>query len=370
MKYSIDNIPIEKIKNQLKRKKIKGKEYYYLDFKLIHPLEKNKEIYVCPVSCSENELKTSFCYAQHKGFVAFVEGLCECAEKYYESKYLNHETKMTLEYLRLGYNVIFKEYDSNQLENYKESEYAKYVQGTTSIEGNTYTLRETDLTLNEGMTVSGKTKREFYEIENYGRLKKYLEKEKSKIITINLIKKIHNIILENIDNDSAGHFRKCEVGIQGTMFEPVPGILVEDEMEKLINWYRKNCKKIHPIELAALFHQKFEEIHPFIDGNGRVGRELVRLIFEENNFPPLFVNMTNREEYLKSLDFGNDKDYKKLCDFFVKSLIESHKNLIKLANDKLQNDLSTQEKYCKICSHKKECNELLKTFSKFCILST
>ncbi len=264
-----------------------------------------------------------------------------------------------MELLRLSY-IALKHYNESDRKRYEDAHFTQYVHGTTSIEGNTYTLRETDLTLNEGVTIGGKPKREFYEIENYGTLKRYLDTLKKIDIDTDFIKKIHSFILANIDDDSAGQLRKIDVGIRGTMFEPPPAIFVEENMAGLITWYKKNLKKMHPVELAAIFHQKFEEIHPFKDGNGRVGREIVRLSLRENGYPTIFIDMKKRENYLKSLDAGNTGDYEPICNFVVNNLLDVHYKLLENA----QNDLKSIKGMCKKCAVKTECSGVLKKFAE------
>ncbi|MCK5040185.1 MAG: Fic family protein [Candidatus Aenigmarchaeota archaeon] len=337
---AIKDVSIEKLKKQLVVKKIKGKEYYYSRAKINIDLGqyrviKQKESYLCPVDSCDFELERCYVAVRKKLFSEFFDFLYDFSKKTYSSEYIGEKERKLLEILRFGYNILLKEYGDSDLKRYENSVYVKYVYGTTSIEGNTYTLRETDLTLNEGLTVGGKEKREFYEIENYGKLKKYQESVKKIDINIRFIRKLHSLIMDNIDANSAGEFRRIDVGLTGTEYEPIPSLFVEEEMEKLVDWYKKNENMIHPVELASLFHQRFEEIHPFIDGNGRVGRELIRLMLEKNKYPTIFIDRTKREEYLKSLDEGNDGKHKRLVKFIVDDLLAVHDRLLNNAGKSL-----------------------------------
>ena len=351
---------IEKIKKNLNIKTVNGKKYYYLKpirFIIHTPKFKgkfSKDAYVCPTEISDENLRGKFCLARKKINFEINKFLIKTTTKYITWEYLDEPQIKQLEILRFGYIILLKEFDNSELVRYEEALYTQYVFGTTNIEGNTYTLRETELTLNEGLTVGGKEKREFYEIENYGKLKKYLDTIKSIKINEELIKKIHKIIMENIDDDAAGHFRKVNVGIRGSIFEPVPGIFVEEEINKLIIWYNKNKLKIHPVELASTFHQKFEEIHPFTDGNGRVGRELLRIILKNNGFPTIFIGPKEREEYLKALDTGNSGDLKPINNFTVNNLIKVHKNLIIKSKIELKN---SEKEICTKCENINECKK-------------
>jgi Fic family protein len=365
---SIDNNKgkyIESIKRALYIKKIKGKDYYYIRsrFSFVLPNRKvgfSKEMYVCPTSVSNCELLFHFCLARGKSLREIYKFLYDLSEKTYRSKLLSKDEKLLLEIIRVAYNMHLKGFGDSDAKRYESAVYTKYVYGTTSIEGNTYTLRETDLTLNEGMTVGGKEKREFYEIENYSRLKKALFPLSKVKIGIPLIKKIHSIIMANIDDDAAGEFRRVDVGIRGSQFTPPPSFEVDQKMNGLVHWYKKNESKLHPLELAAIFHQKFGEIHPFVDGNGRVGRELVRLILAVNGYPTIFIDRTSREEYLKAMDEGNKGNHKPLLEFFVRNLESVHKELIERAKKSL--DAKSNLANCKKCALAHKCDESIKKF--------
>ena len=336
MKRQDDLDSIENIKKKLVIKIIKGKKYYYIKAQIAvdtntYKERRNQELYVCPVSTNDEELVEKYYESKQKLIQKVAQHLHELTRKKYKSQFLSKKDLKLLEYLRFGYSVFLNQGAKSDQERYEESFYTKYVYGTTSIEGNTYSLRDTDLTLNEGVTVGGKNKREFYEIENYALLKDFLAKQKNMKLSLKTIKKIHSLILRNIDANIAGSFRKTDVGIRGSEFTPVPGILVEDELNNLITWFETNRKLIHPVEFATIFHQKFEEIHPFDDGNGRVGREILRQMLKKHGYPTIFVDSSNREEYLKCLDKGNKGNNKDLIRFVANNLLKVHNSLIQEA---------------------------------------
>lgn len=331
--YSLNFNPI---KEDLVIKYSKGNKYYYAKLNL--PFFK-KEIYLGSSKLSEKELYESY---KIKVFIEILYYFFKIEKENKFSKFINDNDFITLELLRLSYFNLLKKYDKTDLQKYEENMYTYYVYGTTTIEGNTYTLRETDITLNEKLTVSGKNAREFYEIQNYSNLKDFLSNRTPKI-TIDLIKNIHKIILSNIDDNNAGSFRKIDVGICGTKFTPPPPPLVEQELEELLEWLYSNENKIYPIELIALFHQRFEEIHPFSDGNGRVGRELVRILLTKYNFPSLFIGPENRDEYLLSLDKGNEDEGKSMVQFFISNMISSQNKLIMECKNEIEKSIDLIE---------------------------
>lgn len=357
---SLIRLPIEQIKKRLITKKVGGKEYFYIREKL-PDLKKEKkpnvkDYYVCSIECNDDELRYKFCLASTKFLFEVFSIITKLAKEKFSYNYLNDTEVELLGFLNFAYEFLLKKYSASDLERYEEENYTKYVYGTTSIEGNTYTLRETDLTLNEGITVGNKEKREFYEIENYSLLKDHLKTIKTNV-DLDFIKMIHSFVLRNIEPDSAGHFRNVDVGIRGTEYEPPPAIVVKEELKDLIKWHKKNEEKIHPVELSAIFHQKFEEIHPFKDGNGRVGREILRLMLKKSGYPTIFIDKTSREEYLKSLDAGNKKEYKQISKFISKNILDVHKGLLAEAKKEFTKitKLQNPSELCKDCIVKGDC---------------
>lgn len=182
----------------------------------------------------------------------------------------------------------------------------EYTFESNKIEGNTLTLRETDLVINEGMTISGKSMREHLEAINHqdaiGYVKdlvspNYILKERD-------ILQIHQLVLRGILPHEAGKYRKVQVMISGSNHVPPAPYLVSKEMEELMLWYHANYRNIHPVILAAEMHQRLVSIHPFVDGNGRISRLLMNLILMQNGY--VIANLkgehTSRLKYYKALE--------------------------------------------------------------------
>lgn len=187
---------------------------------------------------------------------------------------------------------------------------------SNAIEGNTLTITETKVILEDGITIGkGKSLREHLEVINHKEALDYVRDIVDKNIDINerVIKDIHHIILKSINNANAGVYRKANVLISGSIHRPVEHFLVEDKMSELIKWYDENKKKIHPINLAAEFHFRFVYIHPFIDGNGRTARLLMNLILMRNGYPISVIKNEDREKYMKALEIASTT--KNLQDF-------------------------------------------------------
>ena len=156
----------------------------------------------------------------------------------------------------------------------------EYTYESNRIEGNTLTLQETALVVNEGVTISGKSMREHLEAINHAQAIDFIKDiAKDNIeITERLIKEIHAIILHGIDRESAGKYRNVPVMISGSTHLPPQPYLIKPQMEAFIIEYNKKVdENIHPVVIAAYLHDELVKIHPFIDGNGRTSRLLMNL---------------------------------------------------------------------------------------------
>ncbi|RLI78629.1 hypothetical protein DRP07_10905 [Archaeoglobales archaeon] len=246
--------------------------------------------------------------------------------------FLEDEKAANIELLHYTYK-IFKEYYPDELKRYETAIFARYVQGTTAIEGNTITLRQAEELLEHGITPAGKSLREVYEIVNFRELRSYLDAYKGDI-TERFIKKVHEIIMRNL-LDSAGEYRRIQVLIEKADHEPPPAFEVPDLMKELVVWYRQNRKKAHPFELAVLLHTKFVTIHPFVDGNGRVARALMNFVLERNGYPTLYLGLEERERYLDAVAEGDKGNYKPIIDLMYDVYLNQHKPILDEIYDKI-----------------------------------
>jgi len=246
--------------------------------------------------------------------------------KKYNLKFLDSREVGYLEFIKTAYNDWLKSIFPSETEKFEEIIYTKYVFNSTAIEGNTLTLEQTSLVLNENISPKGKSLREIHEVANYKDLLNFISKYKGDI-NRKFIQNLNRYVLKNIKDECAGMYRNVPAMILGTEFTPLPPPFIESEMNKLIRWYNDEKEKTYPLELACIFHQKFEEIHPFSDGNGRVGRELFRFILKKYKFPPLFFKVQDREEYLLALKEGNNANHKPLMSLAINSLKDDFKSL-------------------------------------------
>ena len=175
------------------------------------------------------------------------------------------------------------------LKSLKESINLEWTYNSNGIEGNTLTLRETQVVL-EGITVGGKSLKEHLEAINHEQAILFLDdliKDKEPITEWN-IKNIHQFVLKGIDNDNAGKYRDENVKIKGATHIPPDYLIVPELMEKLIINY-EDWKKYHPIIRAALLHGELVKIHPFVDGNGRTSRLVMNLSLMNSGYLPVII---------------------------------------------------------------------------------
>jgi excisionase family DNA binding protein len=179
----------------------------------------------------------------------------------------------------------------------------EYTYNSNAIEGNTLTLRETDLVL-KGLTIDQKPLKDHIEAVGHKEAFDFVnELVRDQIqISESIIKQIHYLVLADKTEDR-GIYRKIPVRIMGAQHEPVQPYLIIPKMEQLIMDYVENNENI--VTKLAKFHLEFERIHPFIDGNGRTGRLLVNLELMKAGYPPIDIKFTDRIQYYNAFDEYN-----------------------------------------------------------------
>jgi Fic family protein/DNA-binding Xre family transcriptional regulator len=193
-----------------------------------------------------------------------------------------------------------------QLRKMEEYFYTSYTYESNRIEGNTLTLQETHLVINEGITIGGKSMREHLELVNHKEaIELILDLVQNKIPFNSFrLKQIHQLILKGVDDRNAGVYRNLPVRISGSSHVPPEPYLIEKMMEDYFIFYETQKDILHPVVLAAEMHERLVTIHPFIDGNGRTSRLVMNLILLKNGFTiaNLKGNFDDRMRYYKALE--------------------------------------------------------------------
>lgn len=189
----------------------------------------------------------------------------------------------------------------NIFENFNKAFEIEYAHNSTAIEGNTLTLIETRVLLEDKISVGKKSLREIYEVVNHNKAFSYVKNciTEDKPLDENIVKDIHSILMENIL--VGGIYRNVEVRITGAKHKPP----VPSEMYYQIKEFFSNINSksdLNPIELAAWTHAEFVKIHPFVDGNGRTSRLIMNYQLMKHDFLPISVNKEDKLDYFNFLE--------------------------------------------------------------------
>jgi Fic family protein len=246
-------------------------------------------------------------------------------------EFLDYDDLVKIETSKLHFNNKILKLDNKTKEEYIENFSSEYAWNTASIEGNTIPLKDAQKYFVENLTPKNAKVEEMYDLRNNKDSIKYLFNNIDDLdisrISINFI---HSLIVKDVDKRLG--YRTFDVRVLNSRFKSSPFQYIQEDMEELIKWYSKYKYKYHPFVLASIFHHKFEQIHPFADGNGRTGRILFNYILMINNYPPLIVQKKNRTLYLDSLsksDKGNFKNpnkkiYNSLFSYLVLELEKTY----------------------------------------------
>ena len=307
----------------IEKKKIKGKIYLYLKVSVrVGNKIKTKTIaYLGKEPMTKKQIKEKIASIPKSK----IELVKEELKKGVENINIQFLTKIQLQKvteIKKDFIKKLKRLDKKLLEDMFKDFKTYYIYNTNAIEGNTLSLEETNLLLNENKSPENKDLREIYDHTN--------EKETFDF----LLEKKHSKLLKKIDK-RIGYFRKHNVRIFGDYFKTTAAKYIHIDIKILLKWYQKNKKKIHPLILAAIFHEKFERIHPFYDGNGRTGRMLMNLILLKNNLPPLIIKNRIRKKYYDVLSDGHKADftsldpkyYKQIVSFCYKQFLDTYKDI-------------------------------------------
>ena len=206
-----------------------------------------------------------------------------------------------------------------ELERLNEEFLTEYTYNSNAIEGNTLTLRETDMVL-RGLTVDQKSLKEHLEVIGHKEAFDYVRQLVSENAPISekVIKDIHYLVLVDKKEDR-GIYRRIPVRIMGAAHELVQPYLIIPKMEELLEQHKNSNEDI--VTKLARFHIEFEDIHPFIDGNGRTGRLLVNLELMKAGYPPIDIKFNDRLKYYEAFDEYHVKhNISAMADMFARYL--------------------------------------------------
>ena len=193
-----------------------------------------------------------------------------------------------------------------------EAEISENVYNSNAIENSTLSLEETEKILLEIDLERFVTTREIHEAKNLARVMNYVEtKAPKQNLTNEMILLLHKMLIGNIDEKIAGRFRNADEWVRvGSYVAPDPNKVVE-LLTKLLTEYQADSES-HIVSKLAKFHLEFEHIHPFCDGNGRIGRVLNNFILLREGYVPINIAFTDRIDYYNAF-----KAYDKKQEVFI-----------------------------------------------------
>lgn len=308
-------------------KEIKGKKYLYAehsfrlqngDIKKISKLIKNKK------DMESKETKDYFIMKETEAYKKHA------LKTYKPDDVLTKEKIAKIESFKVEYKQLVKKITKNQMKDILDRFTINFTYESNAIEGSSLTLKDVTLILNENIVPKDKDLREIYETRNTRIANEMLFGKKIKI-DLKSILKLHSVLVK--ETGIREGFKKLPNYLLMRDVKTTPPEEVEKEIQDLVDTYNKSRGKKHPIKLAAEFHGKFEKIHPFEDGNGRVGRILINVILLENGCPPLIIRKTVRSPYFSALEAYDNGHKTKLKRFILEKLEKTFNNFFKVYID-------------------------------------
>jgi Fic family protein len=249
---------------------------------------------------------------------------------------INQTKKEKIQNLKLEYEQLRSKHE-DLLKLIAESELPEMVYNSNAIENSSLTLKETEKILLAQALMRQVSLRETYEATNLARVIKYLWTRPNLELTVENFELLHQMLLGGINDDFAGRIRKAGEYVRVGWYIAPPPERVRQMLEELINRYNNDSVK-HFLDRIAEFHLQFETIHPFCDGNGRMGRLLINLQLAALGYPPVIVqNKSKREEYYPIFDEWRNKGKSdRFADYLYLALSESfNKRIAYLRGDEI-----------------------------------
>jgi Fic family protein len=217
-----------------------------------------------------------------------------------------------------------------------EAEISEAVYNSNAIENSTLTLKETERILLEMEVSRDVSLREVFEAKNLARVMEYIHGKTKSELDAGLVLFLHQMLLNGIDDKIAGRFRqKGEYVRVGTHVAPAPEHL-ERMIEELLIEYSSDFETYF-VDKIALFHLNFETIHPFNDGNGRIGRILINYHLQQLGFPNIIIRDKEKQEYYRGFhEYRDGQNTKPMEKVLTLALTESlHKRVAYLRGEKI-----------------------------------
>ncbi|PIR54545.1 cell filamentation protein Fic [Candidatus Peregrinibacteria bacterium CG10_big_fil_rev_8_21_14_0_10_42_8] len=217
----------------------------------------------------------------------------------------------------------------------EEAEMPELVFNSNAIENSTLTLDETEQILEHQLLPPNSSQREVFEAINLGKVTAYLDVklQKKEVLSKDMILLVHGTLLSHINDEFAGNFRKTSEYVKvGKHIAPAPEKL-PSLIDNLLSDFMDESE--HILDRIMLFHLAFEHIHPFLDGNGRVGRALINFQLKSAGYPPIIIRNKEKKDYYEALQAydakGNTKPFELIFALLLKESF--HKRITYMEGD-------------------------------------
>ena len=300
----------------VQRKLIKGRGYLYASYSFRLPdgtVKKASKLIATKAGAAAPEVHGYFLRKEREAYQDYA------GKVYRADSVLTWEKIKKIEEYRAEYKQLLRNLTQGQMKDILDRFTANFTYESNAIEGSSLTLKDVTLILAENIVPRGKDLREVYETRNTRIANQLLFENKIKITRDGIIR-LHNVLMEG--TGVARGFKRLPNFLMMRNVKTTPPEQVDQEMNALIAWYRQHEGNEHPIRLAAEFHSRFEKIHPFEDGNGRVGRVLINAVLLQHGYPPVIIRKTMRQSYFDALA-AFDRGYQHKFIRFLMEKMES-----------------------------------------------
>lgn len=242
---------------------------------------------------------------------------------HFHKDYLSYQHHEKLKKKSKLYQEYLTTLDKTSLEKEQHRFLSRFIANSNAIEGSTLTPNETYQYLFEQTIPSGKTKKELHMTDNLFEAWKYIESHFRETPTISHLLKLHALVNKGIEEDSTlGKLKSVQnyIGDKHT----TSYLFIEEKLQQLLEWIQNAKKEVNDFEIAFQSHAQFEFIHPFVDGNGRVGRLLLNWLLLQKKLSPLAITVRKRSEYIVSLENATRGNVRAICEFCFEEYINQY----------------------------------------------
>lgn len=198
-----------------------------------------------------------------------------------------------------------------------------FIANSNAIEGSTLTPSDTYKYLFEDIVPYGKTKKELHMATNLLNAWNYMQSQIKTKPSLKHLQELHKLVNKDIETDATlGKFKPIQNYVGTSLTTSF--LFVEEKLKKLLTWTTTAKKSMNDFEIAFQSHVQFEVIHPFIDGNGRVGRLLLNWLLIQFKLEPLAIDVSARAEYILTLENARRGNLKAICSFCMAQYLKTY----------------------------------------------